>query len=234
MAPPNRFIQTWTLGVRDGAGYGIHPGAFTDDEVDGLIAELSSVARSRAGARHLMSVPAVAAVAVDERMLSIARMAGGKDCLPFRATLFDKSPTGNWLVTWHQDTTLPLRRRVSVPGWGPWSIKGGVEHAHAPASVLETVVALRLHLDPSVAGNGPLRVIPGSHRSGVLSQEAIDRTVAEGPTVECLVPRGGVVLMRPLLVHASSKAAVAVPRRVLHLEYAPTLSVGPGLDLHVA
>ena len=211
----------------DTTGYSVHPGVFTDAEVDALTAQLSSVARGRAGARHLMSVPAVASVASDERLLSLARDAAARDCVPFRATLFDKSPDANWLVTWHQDTALPLRRRVSVPGWGPWSVKRGVVHAHAPSSVLETVVALQVHLDPSEATNGPLRVVPGSHRFGVLTQEQVDQAVAEGPTVECLVPRGGVVLMRPLLVHASSKATMAVPRRVLHLEYAPALSLGP-------
>lgn len=120
-----------------------------------------------------MSDPAVASFADDPRLLALARDWLGPAALPYRATLFDKSPTANWLVVWHQDTALPLTARVDVPGWGPWSTKAGVLYAHAPASALEGVVALRIHLDDSSRDNGPLRVLPGTHTRGVLSDAAI-------------------------------------------------------------
>jgi hypothetical protein len=77
---------------------------------------------------------------------------------PFRATFFDKSATSNWLVAWHQDMVLPLTHRADVPGWGPWSLKAGMLYARAPASALERVLALRIHLDDSTAMNGPLHI----------------------------------------------------------------------------
>jgi hypothetical protein len=61
---------------------------------------------------------------------------------------------------------------------------------------------------------------PGTHHRGVLSDAAIQKLARESPAVECTVARGGVVSMRPLLVHASSKATAPAPRRVLHIEYA--------------
>jgi len=39
--------------------------------------------------------------------------------------------------------------------------------------------------------------------------------------------------MRPLVVHASSKAIDDQPRRVLHIEYAATVHLGAGLELAV-
>ena len=138
---------------------------------------------------------------------------------PFRATLFDKSSARNWLVPWHQDTALPLRERRDAPGWGPWSIKAGITYAHAPATTLSRVVALRLHFDDSREDNGPLRVLPGTHALGVLSEADTERLVREIPPVDCLVSSGGIVAMRPLIVHASSKAETDHPRRVLHIEY---------------
>ena len=51
---------------------------------------------------------------------------------------------------------------------------------------------------------------------------------------DCVTPSGGVVVMRPLTIHASSKSSDDLPRRVLHIEYAATLSLGPGLELAVA
>jgi hypothetical protein len=92
--------------------------------------ETSNLDRSRAGARHLMGHPAVSAVAMDPRMLALARQFLGGSAIPYKATLFDKSLVRNWLVVWHQDTALPLRERREVPGWGPWSTKAGITYAY--------------------------------------------------------------------------------------------------------
>jgi ectoine hydroxylase-related dioxygenase (phytanoyl-CoA dioxygenase family) len=142
--------------------------------------EASDLDRSRAGARHLMNHPAVSAVAADPRMVAIAGRFLGETAIPYKATLFDKSPVRNWLVAWHQDTALPLCERREVAGWGPWSTKAGVIYALAPASALEQLVALRLHLDDSRHDNGPLRVLPKTHAFGVLTESEIASTNLQG------------------------------------------------------
>jgi ectoine hydroxylase-related dioxygenase (phytanoyl-CoA dioxygenase family) len=218
------------------SGFLIEGNIFSDRECDDLINAVpqSLQGRSRAGARHLMSLPAVEALAKDERLLRIARRALGDGAVPFRATLFDKSARANWLVVWHQDTALPLKSRNDSTEWGPWSLKAGVLYAHAPAWALSRILALRIHLDASTAENGPLRVLPGSHLAGALSDDEILELARTQEKVECLVPRGGVLAMRPLLIHSSSKARAGEPRRVLHLEYAEALDLGPGLRLAIA
>jgi ectoine hydroxylase-related dioxygenase (phytanoyl-CoA dioxygenase family) len=215
-------------------GFAIVPGVLASGEVANLASELERVARSRAGARHLMTEPAVEKVANDARLLALATRWLGPEARPYRATLFDKSRRANWLVMWHQDTALPLRRRADVPGWGPWSVKAGVRYAHAPAAALDGVVALRLHLDDSHAENGPLRVLPGTHRLGVLSDERIQELAHDTPPQECVIGRGGIVAMKPLLVHASSKSVSSAPRRVVHIEYASSLRQEAGLELAIA
>jgi ectoine hydroxylase-related dioxygenase (phytanoyl-CoA dioxygenase family) len=209
------------------AGFWIEGGVLAARECDDLVAALSgdSGARGRAGARHLMSNPAVAALASDERLLRIARGALGGGAVPFRATLFEKSGRANWLVVWHQDTTLPLESFHASPDWGPWSRKAGRLYAHAPGWALARVIALRVHLDAATAENGPLRVLPGSHLRGVLSDAEVFALARARESVDCLVPRGGVLAMRPLLVHSSSQARADAPRRVLHVEYADSLVV---------
>lgn len=217
------------------SGFDIRPAVLTPDEAGRLLADLEALSgRSRAGARHLMNHPAVAAIARDPRLRSLAREALGSAAIPYRATLFDKSPISNWLVAWHQDTALPLKRRRDVPGWGPWSLKSGVLYANAPASALQQVVALRIHLDDSLQENGPLRVLPGTHTLGVLPHRELESIADRIEPHECTVPRGGVIAIWPLLVHASSKSRMATPRRVLHIEYAPTLLMDGGLELDVA
>jgi len=191
------------------------------------------IGRTKAGARHVLSVPVVRELAGDPRLLEVAASFVGATPVPFRATLFDKSSASNWLVVWHQDTALPLRARVNDASWGPWSVKAGVLYAHAPASALATVIALRVHLDDSTAANGPLRVLPGTHLQGVLSDEDIERLARNVMPVDCVAPSGGVIAMRPLTIRASSKASDGNPRRVLHIEYAATVHLGSGIELVV-
>jgi phytanoyl-CoA dioxygenase PhyH len=222
--------------VIDWPGFWIEDNVFSDRECDDLIEATrpSLQWRSRAGARNLMSISAIGVAAKDERLLRIARRGLGEGAVPFRATLFDKSARANWLVVWHQDTALPLESRNDSAEWGPWSLKAGILYAHAPAWALSRVLALRISLDASTCDNGPLRVIPGSHQAGVLSDDEILDLARTQETVEALVPRGGVLAMSPLIVHSSSKARGDGPRRVLHVEYADALDLEPGLRLAIA
>lgn len=224
--------MNWLVGVEED-GFAVLPSVFSHSFVDQIldgIAQLSPQ-RSRAGMRHALALGPVAQVARHPLLVEIARGVLGADALPYRATLFEKSTEANWLVVWHQDTALPLRSRLEVQGWGPWSVKERVTYAHAPAWVLSRVLALRVHLDDSTADNGPLRVLPRTHTLGVLSDDSIHDLSTRIQPFDCLVPRGGVMAMRPLVVHASSKSRVRMPRRVLHIEYAASESIAEPLQL---
>ena len=217
-------------------GYSILPDVFAPAEMTAVAGNLidNTPQRTKAGARHVLNVPVVRDLSADPRLLAIARQFVGAAAVPFRATLFDKSPTANWLVVWHQDTALPMRERFERDDWGPWSAKAGILYAHAPAWALEQVIALRVSLDDSLLTNGPLRVLPCTHRGGVYTDEQIERLAQNTAPVDCVTPSGGVIAMRPLTVHASSKSTDRQPRRVLHIEYAVTVHLGSGIELAVA
>ncbi len=225
----------WDKTIGD-SGFAILPALFAHEYLNQLLHEIDESAprRSRAGIRHALSLPPVTAVAREPQMIELARQVLGPEAFPFRATLFDKSPTANWLVVWHQDTALPLRERIDRPGWGPWSIKEGIDYAHAPATALSQVLALRVSCDDSTAENGPLRVLPGTHTLGVLTDDSIHELATQIAPVDCVAPKGGVVALRPLVVHASSKSQIEMPRRVLHIEYAASESIAKPLQLAVA
>ena len=232
-------MSTLSAGTKqriDADGFAVIAGVLGYREMDTLKADMHKMPlhRSRAGARHMLGNANAAALASDPRPVEIARQVLGAEARPFRATLFDKSPTSNWLVVWHQDTALPLLERHEMLGWGPWSVKEGVIYAHAPATALEQVLALRVHLDESSDRNGPLRVLPRTHLMGVLTDDAIERLTSQVAAVDCLVAAGGVVAMRPLIVHASSKSLIETPRRVLHIEYAARMVMADSLELAMA
>jgi ectoine hydroxylase-related dioxygenase (phytanoyl-CoA dioxygenase family) len=217
-------------------GFAILPSVVGPADIKYLEKTLASplLTRSSAGVRHALRHPGITEFARHPELLSIAQAIVGSGAFPFRATLFEKGVRANWLVVWHQDTALPLRERRDVPGWGPWSVKQGIEYAHAPAGALCSILALRIHLDESTIDNGPLRVIPKTHALGVLDDPAIQEIVTKRPHTECVVAKGGLLAMRPLILHSSSKSRTQAPRRVLHIEYSGSKYIGDGLELAIA
>ena len=169
--------------------------------------------------RNLLEVEFVQAVISDSRVRELVdAIAPGS--VAVRAILFDKSGLANWTVPWHQDRSIAVRERMDVPGFGPWSKKAGVVHVQPPADILQRMLTLRLHLDPCGENNGPLRAIPETHNR-ILDQLEVETAVAENQQTVCATGAGGLIIMRPLLLHASSPAISPSHRRVLHIEFGP-------------
>lgn len=172
-----------------------------------------------AGTRGMLRVPEVAALA-QSLLADLVRPHLPVGPVPVRGIYFDKRSETNWLVAWHQDLTLALKKQAEVTGFGPWSVKEGVPHVQPPMKLLGQMLAVRLHLDDTDASNGALRVLSGTHRLGRLSAEAIQSCRETHEEILCEAKAGDVLLMRPLLVHASSRSSSARRRRVLHIEFA--------------
>ena len=136
-----------------------------------------------------------------------------------RAILFNKTEMNNWLVGWHQDRTVSVSKKFHADGWRPWSIKDGVVHVQPPIVVLNQMITIRIHLDDSSQANGCLKVLPKSHELGILDQNEIQEYVQHNRSVICEARSGSALVMRPHILHASSKAKNPSQRRVLHLEY---------------
>nr|WP_295776903.1 phytanoyl-CoA dioxygenase family protein [Rhodoferax sp.] len=144
-----------------------------------------------------------------------------------QCTYFEKSPARNWLVPLHQDLSIPVAHRIADPNLSPWSEKEGTLFVQPPVALLQQLIAVRLHIDACTADDGPLRVIPGSHTLGKLDAQAAAALRQTQPERVCTVERGGAMLMRPLLLHASSKSTGTSQRRVLRFVFGPAkLSLG--------
>lgn len=144
-----------------------------------------------------------------------------------QCTYFEKSSNRNWLVPVHQDLSIPVAHRVADSSMGPWSEKEGTLFVQPPVALLQQLVAVRVHIDTCTADDGPLCVLPGSHTLGKLDARAASALRQTQPEQVCTVARGGVLLMRPLILHASSKSTGTSQRRVLHFLFGPaTLPLG--------
>jgi len=211
-------------------GYAIVPEVLPHAAVDELASAVVAIQPTAAAReknqrlyalRNLLTlIPSVRALACSARLLSLVEPELGPGVHCVRGLLFDKNPGANWKVAWHQDLSIAVRQRFEVPGFGPWSVKAGVQHVQPPADVLADMLTVRLHLDDCGMDNGPLQVLPGSHAAGVLSPAALRHWREQVRPMTCCVPAGGALLMRPLILHASSAARSPRHRRVIHLEYA--------------
>jgi len=196
-------------------GFAVVPACLDEEAIQRLAGHLGEGAYAK---RNLLVLPIVRELAASPAVRNLAEAVLGKHCFAVKGTFFNKTAESNWKVAWHQDLTIMVRERREVTGFGPWTNKAGIVHVQPTADILSSILAIRVHLDGSGPDNGPLRVIPGSHKHGRLSAEQVSGYAKESSVV-CIVPRGGALLMRPLLLHASSACLSLKPRRVIHLEY---------------
>jgi ectoine hydroxylase-related dioxygenase (phytanoyl-CoA dioxygenase family) len=183
------------------------------------------------GIRNLFDVlPACRTLAVSAQVRTGVELVLGQDTFAVRATLFDKIPGANWKLFWHQDTAIAVREPRQVEGFDKFVRKAGIWHVQPPAAILEGMLAVRVHLDDCGPDSGPLRVLAGSHRYGRFDAPSPEKR-DDLEEVVCTVCAGGVVLMRPLLLHASAAATAPTHRRVIHIEYAAAPLPG-GLEWH--
>jgi ectoine hydroxylase-related dioxygenase (phytanoyl-CoA dioxygenase family) len=135
-----------------------------------------------------------------------------------RATLFDKTPGANWGVFWHQDLSIAVEAKHELDGFSAWTRKARVQCVQPPVELMKRVLAVRLHLDDCTAANGALKVLPGTHRDRMSATE-VDAQQQRTASVICELPAGGMLMMRPLLLHASSPMDEPRSRRVIHFEF---------------
>lgn len=224
----------------DRDGVAVVPDSLPPEAIDALVDAAESLltalpAGPRGGVRELLTVmPAARELAGSLAVRRWVEPVLGAECIAVGGTLFDKSDGRNWKVPYHQDITIRVRQRADVPGFDTWWEKNGVPHTWAPATVVERMLAIRVHLDECGPDNGPLRVLPGTHRDGVLSSEQIDARRDSGSEMACHVRRGGSLAVRPLLLHASSAAVNPSRRRVLHIECAAAGALPIGLEWYEA
>ncbi|MGI4761329.1 MAG: phytanoyl-CoA dioxygenase family protein [Janthinobacterium lividum] len=209
------------------AGHATLAALYTPAEVTALLACVESAPAASPNFRRshdvfairnlLGEIPALGPLLATPALRNVLGELFPAGCHLTKAIYFDKPAGSNWLVAWHQDLMINVAERAEAPGFGPWTAKAGWVAVQPPVAVLENTVTIRVHLDDCDATNGALKVVPGSHRGGVVPAETITGHTA-GATV-CAVPAGGAMLMKPLLLHASNRSTGARPRRVMHLEF---------------
>lgn len=201
-------------------GFEIITDCLSEDQCDAILQRLNGV--DSTGSRTLLQEPwcrELADALLRKVGLVVPELA---KLVAVQCTYFCKSPNRNWFVSWHQDRSIPVADNAAAATARGRSKKEGQLFIQAPDDLLLQMLAVRLHLDDSTEQNGPLRVLPATHLDGILTDTQIRTLQLITAERACCVPKGGSLLMRPLLLHASSKSTSDHPRRVVHFLYGPT------------
>ena len=208
-------------------GFAVVEDVFSEKEVE-LINEAISMANSSkptfrkskdlfAVRQFLKEVPDVVPFIFSEKLKAIITTVFGHEYFVVKSIYFDKPGGSNWFVAYHQDLTISVKEKVATEGFGPWTIKQDQFSVQPPIDILKRNYTIRLHLDDTNEDNGALRLIPGSHLEGISRPELIDWALSS-ETI-CNVRKGGIMIMKPLLLHASSRTINNQKRRVIHIEF---------------
>lgn len=227
-----------------GDGFVVISRVFNGPEVAQLIGELELVLnrrmdatgpiRDRAGTvyagRNLLELfPPTRTIWCRSPLLELLREILGSEVGLVRALFFDKPPERTWALPWHKDMTLAVKAHEGMnTAFSKPTLKAGIPHVEGSQEVLDAMLTLRIHLDDVTDENGPLQVLPGSHRSG-------KTPVAPDDSVQTiLVQRGDVLAIRPLVAHRSisSLPETVMHRRILHLEFSGQPNLPDGFEWH--
>lgn len=167
--------------------------------------------------QFLKEIPQARQLVFNENIKNIITEIFGEKYFVVKSIYFDKPEKSNWYVAYHQDLTISVDKKTDLQGFGPWTTKQNQFAVQPPIDILENIFTIRIHLDDTDEYNGALKVIPTSHAKGIYRPETIDWSV-ETETI-CKVHKGGIMLMKPLLLHGSNRTTNGKKRRVIHIEF---------------
>lgn len=211
----------------DEAGYSIIANVFNEIEIAAIIKLIADADTSKSTFRKsddlfairqfLKEIPVTVSLIFNKKLTALVNTLFGKDYFVTKSIYFDKPGTSNWYVSYHQDLTISVDKKTSNEGFGPWTVKQNQFAVQPPVEILRDNFTLRIHLDDTDEYNGALRVIPQSHKEGIWRINSVN--LSEQKEEICEVSSGGVMLMHPLLMHASGRTINNKQRRVIHLEF---------------
>lgn len=218
-------------------GYVLLDHIYTPDEVDRIVEGIEGfnaiekktedIKTVFAIRQFLKKAPELKQLLFNEKLEKLIGIISDDPCFLSKSIYFDKPKGSNWFVGYHQDISISVREKTMVEGYTHWTFKKGQYGVQPPLEVLNDTFTLRIHLDDTNADNGALKVIPRSHKKGIYRADTIH--LKEENEQICSIKRGGVMLMKPLTMHASGKTTNGQRRRVVHLEFCKQ-SLAPPLE----
>lgn len=200
---------------------------YTDKEIEQILWNIDQTNQTKETFRKsadlfairqfLKEIPEIRNLVLNEKLNNVVGRLFGKNYFVVKSIYFDKPETSNWYVSYHQDLTISVDKKVELENFGPWTTKQNQFAVKPPIHILENNYTIRIHLDDTDKNNGALKVIPKSHLKKIYRPENINWTTET--EVTCAVKKGGIMVMKPLILHSSSRTTNNKKRRVIHIEF---------------
>ena len=208
-------------------GFNVINNIYSKEELNSIIDAVNKVDTSKdtfrktkdlfAIRQFLKEIPETISLIFTDNFRSLLQKMIGNNFFVVKSIYFDKPETSNWYVSYHQDLTISVDKKIEIENFGPWTTKHNQYAVQPTIDILENITAIRIHLDDTDENNGALKVIPKSHVKGIYRPETINWDIETETT--CSVKQGGVMLMKPLLLHSSKRTVNNKKRRVIHIEF---------------
>ncbi|MFV0182915.1 phytanoyl-CoA dioxygenase family protein [Empedobacter falsenii] len=170
--------------------------------------------------QFLKEVPETQNLIFNENLQKVISELFGKNYFVIKSIYFDKPETSNWYVSYHQDLTISVDKKIELDNFKFWTTKQNQFAVQPPIEILENIYTIRIHLDDTDENNGALKVIEKSHLKKIYRPENIDWKTEKETT--CNVNKGGIMIMKPLTLHSYSRTTNNKKRRVIHIEFSDT------------
>lgn len=161
--------------------------------------------------------PEIKDLIFNENLKKVIHSIGGKDYFVIKSIYFDKPEKSNWFVAYHQDLTISVDKKENIKGFTSWTSKHNQFAVQPTIDILENIFTVRIHLDETNENNGALKVVEKSHLKNIYRPETIDWNIEKEQF--CNVNAGGIMIMKPLLLHSSNRTTNNNRRRVIHIEF---------------
>ena len=208
-------------------GFSIIDAVYSEKEVEQILTTIEKADKSNETFRKssdlfairqfLKEVPEAKYLIYNTKLKEIVNTLFGNNFFTVKSIYFDKPETSNWYVAYHQDLTISVDKKIELPDFGPWTVKQNQFAVQPPLEILKNIFTIRIHLDDTNEQNGALKVIPGSHNKNIYRPETIDWSIET--EISCNVNKGGIMIMKPLLLHSSGRTTNNKKRRVIHIEF---------------
>lgn len=209
-------------------GFTIIDNVFTESEIENLISLIENATKNKTESTTFRKsqdlfairqfhkeIPETLNSIFNQNLKNIIENTFGKGYFITKSIYFDKPEKSNWFVAYHQDLTISVNKKIEIENFENWTVKQNQFAVQPPVAILEQNFTIRIHMDTTTKDNGALKVINNSHSKGILRVENLDM---ENETI-CEIEKGGIMIMRPLLFHASNKTTNNERRRVIHIEF---------------
>jgi ectoine hydroxylase-related dioxygenase (phytanoyl-CoA dioxygenase family) len=211
-------------------GFAIIDKVYSENEINKIISEIEKVTENETTSSTFRKsedlfairqfhkeIPKTLNFIFNQKLREIIKSNFGENYFITKSIYFDKPEKSNWFVGYHQDLTISVNQKIEIENYENWTTKQNQFAVQPPKEILEQNFTIRIHIDKTTKENGALKVLNKSHEKGIVRAENIE--VEKEIETICEVEKGGIMIMKPLLFHASNKTTNNERRRVIHIEF---------------